>query len=248
MTPPLVEVQYTNDVATVVLNDPDRRNALSIAMFDALCKEWEAMEDHGAVVIAGKGPSFCAGFDLPAAIDDPSVMPLFINRLSELLRMIRRHRRPVVAAARGAAIAGGCAILSACDFVVASTESKMGYPVHPIGVSPAVSLPTLRCGTGDGSAREILMSGKVYSGSQLHRLGLVTHLVEDGEIETAAAVLAAELAKKPRGAMAVTKALLNDLDGSNQDDAFEATMTATADVAAREAAGAALRSVWSSRR
>ena len=65
-----------------------------------LTGEWEALEDHGAVVIAGKGPSFCAGFDLPAAIDDPSVMPLFINRLSELLRMIRRHRRPVVAAAQ----------------------------------------------------------------------------------------------------------------------------------------------------
>src|SRR5690606_12641741 len=117
--------------------------------FEALERRVHAIASDSSarvVLLTGAGHAFCAGFDLGAAVEQPALMAHFIQRLSDINRSIRRLPQVVVAAVQGAAIAGGCAILSACDFVVVCPDATLGYPVHRIGVSPAVTLPLLRLG------------------------------------------------------------------------------------------------------
>ncbi len=102
-----VQTELDGHVATVAMNDPDRRNALGLAMFDALDEAIAGVSSNTAVhviLLCGRGKSFCAGFDLAAAMDDPAIMAEFIRRLSAVLRALRRAPQPVVAAVHGAAM------------------------------------------------------------------------------------------------------------------------------------------------
>lgn len=221
----LVQLQLDESIATIVLNDPAKRNALSLPMFDALDQAVARIAGDQAlhiVLLRGEGPAFCAGFDLAAAVHDPALMGQYIMRLSALLRAVRRMPQLVVAAVEGAAIAGGCALLSACDFVVAAADATLGYPVHRLGVSPAVTIQTLLQKVGSGGGRALLMSGELIDGAQAQRIGLATHLAAAGEPPLRVAQgLCAQLALKGPQALRTTKAWLNELDGSLDDDRFE---------------------------
>jgi len=235
-------------VLSLALNDPARRNALSLGMFDALhAAVTDAAADASVrvVFLRGEGKAFCAGFDLGACVDDPSMMATLIHHLSQLDRSLRRLPQPVVAAVHGAAIAGGCAILSACDFVFVERAAKLGYPVHRIGVSPAVTLPTLMPAVGPGPARALVMSGELIDGMEAKRIGLATHVIEgEDRLLAEARSLCAGLAAKPPGAVRATKAWLNELDGSLGDGAFDETATASASLADGAEAIAMLAAVW----
>jgi enoyl-CoA hydratase/carnithine racemase len=247
-------------VATITLNDPARRNALGMAMFDAIQPLIASIAGHDeihVVLLQGEGKSFCAGFDLAAAVDDAghrsdtgdvSLMAEFINRLSRLNRSIRRLPQVVIVAVQGHALAGGCALLSACDCVVVAPDATLGYPVHRIGVSPAVTLPLLRLAMGDGAARALVMSGELIDGREAKRRGLATHLAESGDSLTAQArALCASLVTKGPKAIRATKAWLNELDGSLDDRRFDVTADASASLAAGDEAATLLREFWSRR-
>lgn len=240
MSQELIKLKFEPGMAMVGLNDPSRRNALGIGMFDALeqaLAQIIADESVHVVLLHGEGPAFCAGFDLGAAVNDPALMPQFIQRLNSLNQTLRRMRQIVVAAAQGAAIAGGCAILSACDFVLVAADAQLGYPVHRIGISPAVTIPTLQQAIGSGAARSILMSGGLIDGAQAHRLGLATHLAKSGETVLADALAhCRNLLNKGPHALAITKAWLNELDGSLDDSRFDKAAEASAQIATSEQA------------
>lgn len=246
-----VELTIANSVATVRLNDPAKRNAMSLAMFDALDEAIAKLKTDDAVrvvLLCGAGGVFCAGFDLRAAAADPSLMATFIHRLSRLNRSLRRLPQPVVAAVDGAAIAGGCAMLSACDFVVVAQDAQLGYPVHRIGVSPAVTIPTLQMAVGQGAARVLLMSGELIGGQQAHRMSLATHLSGPGAaVHEVAAALCESLAAKPEHALRVTKAWLNELDGSLVDDAFDRAAAGSTALTSQPESIEMLRAIWQSR-
>ena len=207
----------------ITLNNPDMRNALSIAMFDAIDTGLNQVDDKTRVVLlCGEGEVFCSGFDMKACVDDLAVLEQYILRLSSLIRSLRRIRVPVVVAAHGAAIAGGCAVLTGCDFVVGSAEGKYGYPVHQLGISPAVTIPTLFQKIGCGRARALVMSGELLNGTDAFRVGLLTHLENsDEQVGTRAIELANSLAQKPSLALQATKRWLNELDGSLDDKLFD---------------------------
>lgn len=247
----LVRLETKNGVAEIVLNDPDRRNALGVAMFahlrDAVERVRAHKDDVRAVLLRGEGSVFCAGFDLSAAVGQPALMGEFIQRLSQIVRAIRRLPQPVTAAVQGAAIAGGCALLSACDFVFVERMAKLGYPVHEIGVSPAVTLPTLMQAIGAGPARGFVMSGALIEGEEAYRLGLATHLVGEGVAVESARAHCAMMAAKPAGALLATKAWLNELDNSLDDGRFDGPAEASAAIAAHDEAVGMLRAAWSGR-
>ncbi len=238
-------------IATISLNDPARRNALSLPMFDALDLALERIASDAAVhvvVLRGEGAAFCAGFDLGAAVDEPDLLPQYIARLSLLNRGLRRVPQVVVAAVHGAAIAGGCAILSACDFIVVAADARLGYPVHAIGISPAVTIPTLRLTIGDGATRALLMSGELIDGVEAHRRGLATDLAPSAEAAHAQAMERARaLAQKPPKALRTTKAWLNELDGSLLDAPFDAAAQHSAAASMHDQSRAMLRAFWSPR-
>ena len=247
----LVQLGFEDSIATIVLNDPKRRNAMSIAMFDALDEALSNVaprSDVHVLLLHGNGEAFCSGFELGAAVDDPTLMKQYIDRLSATIRTLRRLPQVVVAAVHGAAIAGGCAMVSACDIVIASATAKFGYPVHKLGVSPAVNITTLQQAIGPGAARSLLMGGELIDGTTAYRTGLVHHLAnDDGAVVADAASLCRQLAEQSPQALRVTKRWLNELDGSLDDDLFDGPRDGSAEVADSDEAIGRLRAFWSKR-
>ncbi len=242
----LVETkQSIEGVLTITLNDPQKRNALGIGMFDSIDSAIESCNDSiNCVLLCGEGPVFCAGFDMHACAEDLDVIGAYINRLSVLVRSLRRLPVPVVAAAHGAAIAGGCALLTGCDFIIGSIDGKYGYPVHQLGISPAVTIPTLNQRLGYGRARSLLLSGEILDGNEAHSIGLLTNLCEDDEsVQITAKTLATSIAEKPPHAIRVTKQLLNELDGSLDDSLFEPATEDSAKAVSEETR-TLLRAIW----
>ena len=248
----LVALEHHGPLMIVRLNDPERRNAMSEAMFRDLESALDqAEEDHAVrvILLTGAGGTFCAGFDLGAAVEKPELIRTFIQRLSRLNRRLRQSNAIIVAAAEGAALAGGCALLTACDFVFASPETKLGCPVHRIGVSPAVTIATLSQMVGDGPARTLLMGGRIIAGDRAHEIGLITHLSATTEaIERDARAWCEALIEKPPRALAITKGWLNELDGSLHAERFGGPAEGSAELAGGEEAVSMLERFWSRRR
>jgi methylglutaconyl-CoA hydratase len=205
-------------LAEITLDDPQRRNALGTPMFDAIFQAIEQVQRNESVhvvLLCGSGKTFCSGFDVKACAEDASLLETFILRLGELLKTLRRMPQVVVAAVQGAAIAGGCAMVSACDLVVVSRQAKLGYPVHRLGLSPAVTTSTLTQKIGAGRAREVLMGGRLIDGSTAFRWGLAYRLADDDESVLAdGRALARTIAGHGSQALRTTKRWLNELDGS----------------------------------
>jgi len=236
----------------MTLNRPAQRNALSVAMMDEMIGALDAVAAQGeaaVLLLCGNGPAFCAGFDLGAAVDRPEVMVQYIEHLSQITRRIRRLPQVVVAAVQGVALAGGCAIVAACDFVFAGQEAQFGYPVHRLGISPAVNIPVLRQTMGDGAARELLVSGRVIDAGEAQRLGLVSHRAASTEsLGAEAEQWCRTLAAKGHTALRTTRQWIGELDGSTDDAPFDAAMAASAHGAAQPEAIERLREFWNSRR
>jgi enoyl-CoA hydratase/carnithine racemase len=212
-----IQLDVSGSVARLGLDDPQRRNALGLEMFDALQGALAQVSSSQASVLLlhGRGRVFCSGFDLAAAAHDPAIVATFIERLGELIVSLRRMPQVVVGTVHGAAIAGGCALVSACDLVVASATAKLGYPVHRLGLSPAVSAATLQQAIGPGAARSLLLGGELIDGTTAKRIGLADVLsTTDESVLPDAQALCAIIAGHGPAALRATKAWLNELDGS----------------------------------
>lgn len=228
------------------LDRPDKRNALTPGMLTELVSAAEQAEEAGeGVLIAGKGQSFCSGFDLAMCQGSPdgAVMRLLLTGLSDACRALRNLDRPVVMAVHGTAVAGGCALLGGADIVVAERGAKLGYPVIKLGVSPAVSAPFLRQSVSDGETRARTLLPEMFTAEQAAERGLVHHLAGDatGAID-AARNEAFRLAALPSGAYAETKRWLNTLEGVVQhredEEGLEASLGLVGNEEERERLGA----------
>jgi enoyl-CoA hydratase/carnithine racemase len=247
----------------ITLADPSRRNALSSAMFSALNARLMvaalAADDRlithdgsriGAdvVVIRGEGHSFSAGFDLAACVADAALLRELVMELSRTVQALRALPIPVICEVHGAALAGGCALLAGADFVIVAPDAQLGYPVHRIGVSPAVTLPALMANAGTGSARHITMGGSIHDGPSAVRAGLATHCARTPEslVNECSALVGSLLSKEP-AAMRATKRWVNELDGSNDATRFHHAAEASAAAAEGDEFATMLRDFWQKR-
>ncbi len=193
----MIRIERLDDgIELLILNRPDKRNAMLPLMLDALSTSAERSEAR-VLVIAGEGRTFCAGFDLDACDQDPAVLEALLIDLAHAIGTIRDLPQPVVMAVHGAAIAGGCALLAAADYVVSHPTAKLGYPVLRIGVSPAVSAPTLAARIGPARTRELLLRPDLIDGQRAHEIGLVDQLVESAADVRSAAIQAAHRLARP---------------------------------------------------
>lgn len=228
----MIRLDTAQGVASITLDRPDRRNALTPEMLDAIpALVDQAAKNAGVIVFRGEGRVFCAGFDLWLCRDDPDgeTMRSLLRGLSTAVRSLRGCRVPVIAAAHGAAIAGGCALLGGADFVITNDDARLGYPVLHLGISPAVSAPFLRAGVGDSACRERLLDIGLISGREAVRIGLAWRSVGDAEAVLPAAMeLSQRLALNSPAALAATKVWLNEIDGTGApawpDRALEASL------------------------
>lgn len=219
----MIRVADESLVRVVTLDRADKRNALTPEMLTGLADALRVGGETRAVLLRGAGRVFCAGFDLTLCRDDGDDQPTLralLESLSEAVGAMRACPAPVVVAAHGAAIAGGCALLAGADVVVSDGDAKLGYPVTILGVSPAVNAAYLKLAMGDGAARRALLVSELFSGAEGYRLGLVHDLVVSREdVEGEARTIAETIASKPGTGMHATKAWLNELEHERDNGA-----------------------------
>jgi enoyl-CoA hydratase/carnithine racemase len=213
----MITVEQHGAVLEIRLARPEKRNALTPEMFARLTSETEIdkidYETCRALMLSGEGAVFCGGFDLQLCLDQLGTLGELLMQLGLLVQRMRILSIPVVVAAHGAAIAGGCALLSGADYVVTNDESKIGYPVVPLGISPAVSAATLRLAVGDGWCRERLLDPALISGREAVRIGLAHESVQRAEeVRPVALERARGLAEKPAPAIRQTKRWLREIE------------------------------------
>lgn len=248
----LVTLSIDGSVATLTLNRPDARNALSLEMIAAMEVAIEKIESGIAsdadpirvMILAGSGKSFCAGMDLKAVQDDPILMGDMLRRLAAISRRIRRLEVPTISRVQGAAIGGGCGLMVVCDFSFSHAEAKLGYPEVDLGICPAVVAPFLVKRIGAGPARAMLLAGGTMGGEEGHARGLATHLVPLEDLESATHDFASRLVKGGPEAIAATKRWLNELDGSYDDEQLSKGAEISAELIQTEDAQARLRTLF----
>lgn len=200
----LVTLTIERDVATVALDSPENRNALSrtlLEQLDARLREALADEAVRVVVLSHTGPVFCAGADLK---DPPG--PGAPVSLPDVLNLLWTAPKPVIARVGGHARAGGVGLAAACDITVASPTATFAFSEVRIGVVPAiislVTLPRL----GHTQALELYLTGEAVDGARAAAIGLVTVVADD--LDAAVADYVAKLRLGAPNALAATKRLL----------------------------------------
>ena len=245
--PDLVLTEIADGCATVTLNRPDARNALSGDLVTALEQAVEAVGRDVAdgavrvVILTGAGSVFCAGMDLKAMMSDPPGMQPTLRALARVMRMIRLLPVPTIACVLGAAIGAGCGLMVVTDYSVTHPDAKVGYLEVGLGLSPAVVAPWLIRKIGAGRARAMLLEGQMLSGREGFEVGLVTHLAERGRLEAETTRLSARFAAGSPDALATTKRWLNELDGHLSDELVQRGADLSADVLASPEAQLRLR-------
>ncbi|MDG2053982.1 MAG: enoyl-CoA hydratase/isomerase family protein [Phycisphaerales bacterium] len=243
----LVDLTIDGPTATITLNRPEARNALSLALINELHRVLDQLEqnpDVRVLLIKGEGKSFCAGMDLKGVMQDPQAMAAMLHGLARAFERIRRLSMPSVAVVQGAAVGGGCGLMIVCDFAISHPDAKIGYPEVDLGVCPAVVAPWLIRKIGAGKARSLLLSGGTRTGQDGLELGLLTHLTDHGSLNDVAERLATELSQGGMIAMKATKKWLNELDGSMEDEIHQRAAQISADVIAHSETQQQLRKVF----
>ncbi|HEX7124899.1 MAG TPA: enoyl-CoA hydratase-related protein [Thermodesulfobacteriota bacterium] len=212
----LVDRDPAAGVATLTLNRPERRNALTIQSgrdLEAACLALRDDPAVGAVVLTGAGKSFSAGGDLKdfgVDLSDVTQARALMVALHRGLLALAELDKPVVAAVNGDAAGAGWNLALAADLIVASTEARFIQAFVKVGVVPdlggAFFLPRL---VGPHRAKEWIFLGDVVTAAEAHRLGAVNRLVAPEAVLPTARELAARLAAGPRHALALAKQMVN---------------------------------------
>lgn len=206
--------ETAGEVATITLNRPDKRNAISARMIEELVAVLNELETGNARVgiITGAGKAFCAGMDLDGlrslAAQTPEENVEDSRRMAKMFYRIFSFPKPLIAAVNGAAIAGGCGIATLADFTLAVPEAKFGYTEVKIGFVPALVSVFLRRQVGDKVTRDLLLSGRVIEAEEARRLGLVSQIVEAESLMEEARALALDITAASPSSIRRTKRLL----------------------------------------
>jgi len=209
-----VLISVDGPTTTVTLNRPDKRNALCVELLEGLCAAAAAAEADPAqrvLVLCGAGPVFCAGLDLAEA-----AQPERAHRSAELIAQslvaLSETRLVTIAVAHGAAIAGGAGLVSACDFAVATADTKLGYPEPRRGLVAGLVMTFLRRQLRERDARELLLGGELIASERARELGLLNRVAPDRDaaIAVARAFANSVLEGSPQ-AIANTKRLFAEL-------------------------------------
>ncbi len=212
-----VLVERRDSVLSILLARPERRNAITVAMYAALADAIESAADDRSVriiTIEGQGEDFTAGNDLGdflQAMPPPGSggdLPVW-----RLLRALARNQAPIVAAVHGNAVGIGTTMLFHCDFVLAEEGCRFVMPFVDLGLVPeaASSLLFPRLAGRRRAARHLLL-GEPFGAAEALAMGLASHVVPKGQLKQAAAGLVASLLAKPPEALRQTQALLRRED------------------------------------
>jgi 2-(1,2-epoxy-1,2-dihydrophenyl)acetyl-CoA isomerase len=211
----IVDYALDGEVAQLHLNRPERLNAVVPALTEALLSALAAARHDGAraIVLAGRGRSFCAGHDLkePEPVEDDAQARARLQRLQDVTRSIRDFPGIVIAAVHGYALGAGCEFALGCDLVVAAQDAQFGFPEVGVGLSVtggvSALLPAL---VGPFRAKELLALGEPITAARAAELGLVNRVTAGGDHETVALALARACAGRPPVALGLAKRVVDE--------------------------------------
>jgi enoyl-CoA hydratase/carnithine racemase len=204
-----LRIEDAAGVRTLVLNRPERRNALSLALLRDL---QAALADAAAdvavhvVIVRGEGPAFCAGHDLSemTGCSLPAARELF-DTCSDLMMAIHRLPQPVIAQVHGVATAAGCQLVAACDLAVASEDARFATPGVRIGLFCSTPMVEVSRAVGRKRALEMLLTGELIDAQTAADWGLVNRVVPREQLGAATLDLAGRIASASSHTLAVGK-------------------------------------------
>src|SRR5216110_1913561 len=198
-------------IATITLNRPDKRNAISYELIDELLRALEEAKNSSAqvLILTGAGTAFCSGMDLDnlkaltartpeQSLDDS-------RKMASLFRSLYDFPKPTIAAVNGAAVAGGTGLATLCDFTLAAPEAKFGYTEVRIGFVPAIVSTFLLRQVGEKIVRDLLMTGRLFDAAEAKTLGLVNEVVPAEQFMVRAKELAGQLLENSPTSVQATK-------------------------------------------
>ena len=216
----LIEKQ-TPQITTIVLNRPERRNALTLDLLNELSDAVKVASDQPeerVLILRGAGAAFCTGLDLREAADHTKAHAT-AEMVARTLVILSQTRLITIAAVHGAAVAGGAGIMSACDFVVAAERTKIGYPEVRRGLVAGLVMTFLRRQVGERNMRELLLGSELIDAEHAKEIGLVNRVVAKDDLMNEAQKFAQSVLQAAPGALTQTKRLIEELSWrSVQDD------------------------------
>ena len=231
-------VYKENAIATIYLNRPEKLNALNSRPFQELTEAIREISTDSTVkvvVITGKGRAFCAGGDLEwvlnqvVTLDDASKIRSVFRGLHELLLLMRRMEKPIIAAVNGSAVGAGCDLAMACDIRIAADTALFGEVYARVGVLADTGgtyfLPRL---VGVGKACELIFTGDTIDAKEAEHIGLVNKVVPLDKLEETTMELAARLANGPTIAIGLAKTLIYRGLNLDLDTALDEVVNAVA--------------------
>lgn len=232
MPHPVIKTSREGEIATVLIDRAEKRNALSLPMWIALGEAFAELstdESLRCVIVRGAGEeAFCAGADIAAFQTErgtPELEEVYGRELHQAFHAIRTCLHPTIAACSGWTMGGGCGIATMCDFRVGSEATRMGIPARNLGIFYAYEeIDPIMQSVGYAVTAELLIEGRVFTGVEAYQKGLLSRLVPDGAVHTEAEALARRIAQgsplsarfhkkamqKLRGALPVTEADLRE--------------------------------------
>ena len=234
-----VLVNETEGIRTLTLNRPERRNALTPEMQSELIA---ALDDAAVspstrvLILTGAGECFCSGLDLSAlqAMQHKSSAQMDddARRIGRMFQTLYALPVPTIAAVNGHAIAGGTGLATLCDFTLAAAPAKFGYTEVRIGFVPALVSAYLVMQIGEKRARDLLLTGRLFSAEEGARAGLVTEVVDQEDLAARTHALAQTLLANSPASLRATKALLQSQNCAWLDAAI--AMSLEANVSGRQ--------------
>ncbi len=226
----VIQLAPDGPVATVTLNRPDKRNAISFRLLEEFLQALDEVERSPAqvMILTGAGKAFCAGLDLDelksllGKTHDQNVEDS--TRMARIFRRLYDFPRPTIAAVNGAAIAGGTGLATMCDFTIAVPEARFGYTEVRIGFVPAIVSSILVWQVGHKIARDLLLTGRIFDAAEAHRYGLVNEIVQPQNLMARARELAQTLTENSPTSVRATKRLINGFIASQLDTQIAAAV------------------------
>jgi methylglutaconyl-CoA hydratase len=231
-----LQLDFDSEIATITLDRPDKRNAISHELIEDLIHALREVNNSPAriLILTGAGKAFSSGMDLDnlkALIGRSPEQNLADSRtMVSLFRSLYEFPKPTIAAVNGAAIAGGTGLALLCDFTLSVPEAKFGYTEVRIGFVPAIVATFLLRQVGEKVARDLLLTGRLFDASEALQLGLVKEIVASEKLLDRARELALQLVENSPLSLFQTKRLLTDHARAELDAQIESAIRENAGI------------------